>query len=601
MSFRLKHHENPEEQLQEPLDDVMTEEEEQRARQFVKTNNKKKKTLPAIITNLYGNKRRLKEIASALWMTLCIITLMLVSTTERPDWFRIGYMVFFLTFIVYTVIKLSMKSLENQVPNFELFLRFILFYSLLVLLILYIIQFDLNIDQYLRDENLDPNLSLILPMAFLLVVMKVQFDYFHEHFNNFMGHFSASSSIPLEAASLSKAKNPFLKAIQEDPIAKKVSKVTSQVVEFIWLLLRIHIDKIFLLVLMGVVVEATSAIHFLFLLIFIFLCFTKRKFWFFGQLVAYCLSSVTILSRMSYMVYMVEISDQDHDSTLENCTDPSNFPWTQSLPRWIGFYEGEHLDQPSILYLWPQLCLVNIFFLTALIKQRMKSRLDKIDRKRNHCEIHNDQDGFVRYQTKSLNLIFSIRYRILFPSISRADADEGFKNLALYLCNYWFYKFGLEFIIIYVTTIVCDTGDFYSMFYIVLLIHLMVSRREKVSFYARIFFIYTSLVLVIKFMFLLWVPPLDIFCNYEFLDWMKDSKDREQFMATKLFFYLPDFYEPKKYELKTSDLVAELFLLTVLRSFLRNLRMEKDDKKLHQHAGNNFDCLDEPDRINPGW
>ena len=576
-------------------DDVMTEEEEKKARELFQSKGRRK-TFAAIAVTFSGNKRSLKEIAAACWMTLCIVTLMLVCTIQVPDYFRIGYMVFYLCFLVYTVIKLSFKGSKNRVPNFELFLRFILFYSLLVLLFLYIYQFNFWPGRSEINGQLEPRLSIILPIAFLLIVMKVQFDYFHGPFNDFMGRFSASANIALEA--LDNRKNSLQKVIQKDSTAKKLSKFVSQFMELIWLVVRIHIDNLFLLVLIGVVVETTSAIHFLFLTIFIVLCFTKHKFWFLAQLVAFFLSCFTILSRMIYIQFMSK--NDSNENQLQNCTNPSNFPWTQSFPRWVGVYEGEDPDEASILYLWPQLCLVNTFFFTALIKQRMKSRLDKIDRRRNHCEHRNDTFRFEYYKRKSLNLIFSMHSRILFPNITRSNADMGFKNMTLYLINYWFYKFGLEFVIIYVITMVSHVCDFYSIFYILLVLPLMVCRRQKLYIFTRILFVYTSSVLILKFTFLLWVPPLDFFCNFSFLDWLKDFGNREQFMATKLFFYLPDFYDPKKYILQPKDLAPELFLLTVLRSFLYNLRREKTDKELQQHGGNNFDCLDEPDRICSG-
>ena len=234
--------------------------------------------------------------------------------------------------------------------------------------------------------------------------------------------------------------------------------------------------------------------------------------------------------------------------------------------------------------------------LNALIGFRMDARILKLSGKKEFAQKSRLHESAEKYNKEGVNLKYCLEYRVLFPEVNRRNADVGFKNMLLYFINFGFYKFGLELVVMYVVILVGNTGDIFSVFYVVFLIPMLLCRRKHLKLFAKVFAVYVAFVCVVKYLLLIWLPPFETFCSSSFLNWLAGtSHDSESSQALKLFFFVYDFDMDQVYAVGTPMLFADMMLLIILRSFLKNLKAEVFDDRLREAAGNNEDCLDEPD------
>lgn len=71
--------------------------------------------------------------------------------------------------------------------------------------------------------------------------------------------------------------------------------------------------------------------------------------------------------------------------------------------------------------------------------------------------------------------------QIMFPNITRTDADKGLPECLKFLFNYGFYKFGLEMCLIGIVTLIGTRLDFYSVLYSMWLLLFFPLKRKTVA------------------------------------------------------------------------------------------------------------------------
>lgn len=71
--------------------------------------------------------------------------------------------------------------------------------------------------------------------------------------------------------------------------------------------------------------------------------------------------------------------------------------------------------------------------------------------------------------------------QVMFPAITRADADKGIPECLKFLFNYGFYKFGLEICLIGIVALIGTRLDFYSVLYCVWLLLFFSLKRKAVA------------------------------------------------------------------------------------------------------------------------
>lgn len=70
---------------------------------------------------------------------------------------------------------------------------------------------------------------------------------------------------------------------------------------------------------------------------------------------------------------------------------------------------------------------------------------------------------------------------VMFPNITRADADKGILECLKFLFSYGFYKFGLEICFIGIVTLIGTRLDFYSVLYSIWLLLFFSLKRKTVA------------------------------------------------------------------------------------------------------------------------
>lgn len=96
---------------------------------------------------------------------------------------------------------------------------------------------------------------------------------------------------------------------------------------------------------------------------------------------------------------------------------------------------------------------------------------------------------------------------VMFPSITRQNADEGILECLKFLFNYAFYKFGVEFCLIGIVALIATRLDFYSVLYGIWLLILFCLRRKTLSKIWPFFKIFIIILLPIQYAFVVAPPP----------------------------------------------------------------------------------------------
>ena len=100
--------------------------------------------------------------------------------------------------------------------------------------------------------------------------------------------------------------------------------------------------------------------------------------------------------------------------------------------------------------------------------------------------------------------------QIMFPKITRADADKGIVPCLKFLFNFGFYKFGVEFCLMGIVALIGTRLDFYSVLYSIWLILLFSLKRKAVS---RLWpFFKTFVIVFLPIQYALVVAPPTWFC-----------------------------------------------------------------------------------------
>ena len=98
------------------------------------------------------------------------------------------------------------------------------------------------------------------------------------------------------------------------------------------------------------------------------------------------------------------------------------------------------------------------------------------------------------------------RPEVLFPDVTREDADKSIKLLLKYLHNYGFYKFGIESIMVVLVILICFRKDAISIVYIVWLGIFLGIERRTMQFIWPIFQYFVMFVTVLQYAIILNLP-----------------------------------------------------------------------------------------------
>ena len=95
---------------------------------------------------------------------------------------------------------------------------------------------------------------------------------------------------------------------------------------------------------------------------------------------------------------------------------------------------------------------------------------------------------------------------VMFPSITRVDADKGIPQCLKFLFNYGFYKFGLEFCLMGLVALIGTRLDFISVLYGIWLLILFAMKRTITARIWPFFQVFAIIALPIQYAFVV-APP----------------------------------------------------------------------------------------------
>ncbi|XP_075992565.1 piezo type mechanosensitive ion channel component isoform X2 [Anticarsia gemmatalis] len=549
----------------------------------------------------------LRAAAARYWIYVVVIMLFVIGITgERMTIFRIIYMFLFLGFVL--MFQISWYWWRRLMYMFWIV---VIIYSMINLILLYVYQFDnfsRMIEKYLlineklqHDLGLEPYppadlfVKLLTPTLFLIITI-MQVHYFHKDFmalsdpktransvantsNNQdpeskavsqAGASTMKDDLPplpsedgqprsLEAASITEAENSIDNEsfVNKQPMTRNMTRSTTErpstalrtlivrafnmskqiVLEWIekmFQFLDIHLIKIVFISLMLLCVMNVSAMHVPIMVIIspaLWLNSSKQRFF---VLLISTLISAYFMAKMVYQIDYIK-----HSTFEVNCTDVDDDPDANSTvynnAEWLGFKKASKA-KPLVVVLKGYIGLLALLTFYFLVKYRQETRTSIPGR---HKE------------------------KIMFPDITRKEADIDIMHCIKYLVNYGFYKFGVEITLMCLMGVIGSRMDVYAVLYAGWLLALVTLKRKR---QARLWPAFTACItFLIPVQYMIAVGFLPQFCvRYPWED------DDEQTKHIRTWLFLPYAVQPPH----ASKLIFDYFLLMFATRQLRVFRIE---------------------------
>ncbi|XP_015749151.1 PREDICTED: piezo-type mechanosensitive ion channel component 1-like [Acropora digitifera] len=450
-----------------------------------------------------------KSVLAKYWILLCCGAFLLVGLQNEVSVYQIGYMAIFLFILI---------CYQISIATWRLILRplwwVMVIYSICILLLIYTYQFD-NMplywhnatglsDQWLYNLGLRQHtkasllLELLTPTAFSIVIV-IQLHFFHRPFLDMIDlrvrsspaayQFTARGAVePINEPSTSRQDDGELAGTPREPrmstqksfLVMALIKIVSfynDLTVFLWRVGELHMLKLVNLTLICVVLYQVCAINAI-IIILLGISMPSRVL---QKALSYCFliwSSLVILSKMIYQLRFVQADLFQHNCTDQTLPRPISFNHFVNNALWVGFYKTDNISEDIKGYL----LIVIVIVLHAVIKHHQK---------------------LYRWRRSSREP----EPGILFPGITRPDADEGVVGCIKYLCNKFFFHFGWEVCLVVIVINMAVRCDITSVIYAIWLGAFLVLGRENSSVVWPVFVGFMAVLLPLQYLLVLGWPP----------------------------------------------------------------------------------------------
>ncbi|XP_068147374.1 piezo-type mechanosensitive ion channel component isoform X2 [Drosophila tropicalis] len=461
----------------------------------------------------------IKNLLVRLWIWLLILVIFLCAITgETMTGFRICYMALFLFFLL--VFQSSSKAWVKIMYGFWLFL---IFYAMSILILVYTYQFD-KFDKYWNDylnvtETLQQDIGLqryqtkdlflhLVSPTIIVILTVIQVHYFHNRFiaslqqQPVAGAASqkATETTALEpaasqskrrgsASSLRRSQGPSAEAaaatdfetsvrdlvrISFRKIKNKSEYIFKNFKDVFWRFLELHIMKAVYLAAFICSVSEVCVLH----IIFVGFCVlgaTSRKGVqvFLSRLISFIVT-IIVLSKMIYQIEYLKHSDY-------NVSCPDNR--SANNAEWIGLSKADKQHGGLMSLLRTYIIYMVIVTLHAVISLRQLQ---------------------MRVKIGALN---DPPTKLLFPHITRSDAEKDLVGLVKYLLNFGFYKFGIEISLIALVSTITYRQDIVAVVYALWLVVLLLLKRSQCAKIWGVFQAFFAISIFVQYIFLVGLPP----------------------------------------------------------------------------------------------
>ncbi|XP_041451232.1 piezo-type mechanosensitive ion channel component isoform X3 [Drosophila obscura] len=246
-------------------------------------------------------------------------------------------------------------------------------------------------------------------------------------------------------------------------------------------------------------------------------------------------------------------TDQKNRGSLLTFNLGSNTPQkknnTVNFAEWMGLSKMDPTFSSLLRYISPYIVYMIVTSLHAVVKLR---------------------DHLIRYST------FERKDRkVLFPNISRQDAERDFAGLIKYLLNYSYFKFGLEITLIGLVSTIALRRDLLALTYAIWLILLLSLNRMQCARIWELFQLYFVLSIFVQYLYLLNFPPN--LCA-------ESSKDSPYVNSTNTIWRMLD--ESSKFFYK-SKLMLDFIVLLLISRQRKSFKAEMHHINDFYHGGDN--------------
>ncbi|XP_058821886.1 piezo-type mechanosensitive ion channel component-like isoform X2 [Topomyia yanbarensis] len=502
------------------------------------------------------------------WIWVVAITLFLSGMTgNRMTGFRIIYMALFLIFVL--TFQFSFKIWRKMMYTFWLT---VIVYSMSILVLVYTYQFDkfpLYWTEYLKiSDTLQKDIGLelyetkqlflhLVNPTMIVIITVIQLHYCHRKFLEISEiPIVQESDVPL-ISETSSAYGTFARRkkhssmtdappIEKDPeednentkpskkdnldttseiledlrfrklskheirgFAQKLISRLSEVAEIVWLFSEIHLLKIILIVAFSLSVKTVSFLHLLYIFMTVFAVKSHTSSLVMITRIMSLISSIFLITTMMYQVDYI-----NENNYISNCSN-INLTITHmemNNAKWIGFQKTSAIS--SLLDLVrPYLIYIIVVTIHAVVVLRQTIRRIRLGR-----------------SPRTPHLMF--------PNVTRMDADKDIPQMLKFLFNYGFYKFGVEISLVSLIVVIASRMDIFSCFYAVWVCIMFHMTRESLRKVWQVITWFIVVLIPLQYVIFIGLPPVlcvDYPWDIEFLDhfriWAMLPENTEEFRA----------------------------------------------------------------------
>ncbi|XP_011063270.1 PREDICTED: piezo-type mechanosensitive ion channel component 2 isoform X6 [Acromyrmex echinatior] len=544
----------------------------------------------------------LQDLLTRFWIAVVAIMLFICGITgERMTMFRIVYMSLFLIFVI--TFQISWTAWRKMMYVFWVT---VIGYSIVMLILVYTYQFQ-NFPKYWEYLGIDQDLQMdigleiyeikdlfvrLLTPTFFVIITVLQIHYFHKDFlevtnidrlgpeSSFrrasLGYspsLNIPESSPTEVTLTEDEKHTMytlkqlkhMSKLEKKALLHKMKKHLENFYNYTWLFLEIHMQKIVFISFVLLCINDVCAINFFFIVAVVIMINFRRNIQINSINAMAAIISLLMVTKMLYQIKYI-----NHDNWNVNCTRSVDEQYASNntvynIAEWFGMKKAGPGMLPDLLKGYIGIVTVTTF--------------RKIIRIRQWFYRHNKGESLDTPQ-------------IMFPTITRVDADKGLPECLKFLFNYGFYKFGLEMCLIGIVTLIGTRLDFYSVLYSIWLLLFFSLKRKIVARIWPCFRTFAIILLPIQYAIVV-APPSWLCIDYPW-------SNSEIMRRLQEWMYLPDPDFPPNSRKLICDFI--LLMMIVRQSLVFHIEQQYLQPDKDFVAGHNysvFQDMEKPNFINP--
>lgn len=323
--------------------------------------------------------------------------------------------------------------------------------------------------------------------------------------------------------------------------------------ELILIFLELHLIKLVIFLGFWLSIKDPCVVHVLFVILTVIAALTRTNQQIFMSRVLSVIIGVFLLAKMLYQVTYI-----DHAQFNIICANTTNRtgPIIVNNAEWVGFSKtatGSSL--PGLLKMY----IVYIVMVTVDVIIRLRQRIARM-----------------------LKGLSNDRPTVLFPAVTRHDAERDLYHMVKYLANYGFYKFGIEICFVCIVIVIGLRMDIVALLYAIWLSCIFSVERRKLSALWPAFQWFVALSILVQYVLIVGAPP-GLCLHYPWEEGLIKN--------LKIWAMLPD---PSLRDM-ANKLVGEFILLIFVTRQTLVFRIERQCKMNQPEypGGNNDSVLDD--------